>query len=56
MKKAYVIKKSAGYADKSFREVTSAISYAAQCGKANNNRDYMECVYQWRNGRNLIPE
>ena len=46
MKKFYVIKKSAGYAVKSFREVTSASSYAAQCCKANKNNNYMVCVYQ----------
>ena len=46
MKKFFVIKKIAGYAVKSFRDETSAISYAAQCCKANNNSNYMVCVYQ----------
>ncbi len=46
MKKFFVIKKSAGYAVKSFREEISAINYAAQCCKANRNDNYMVCIYQ----------
>lgn len=46
MKKFYVIKKSAGYAVKSFREEISACNFAALCCKANSNDNYMVCIYQ----------
>lgn len=46
MKKFYVIKKSAGYAVKSYKDEETARSIAEKCCKANNNRDYFVAVYR----------
>lgn len=40
-----VIKKSAGYGVKSFNNEETARAFAAQCCKANNNDNYIVCVY-----------
>lgn len=45
MKKFHVIKKSAGYSCKSFTEKDKATAFADKCCKANNNKDYIVCIY-----------
>ncbi|HRF69512.1 MAG TPA: hypothetical protein PK430_09850 [Muribaculum sp.] len=46
MKKFYVIKKTAGYAVKSFRTQDEASDFAARCCKNNNNSNYTVCKYE----------
>lgn len=44
-----VVKKSAGYGVKSFRSENEARVYAQKCCQANNNDNYIVCV--WLEGR-----
>lgn len=41
-----VIKKSAGYGVKSFNNEEAARAFAAKCCQANNNDNYIVCVYE----------
>lgn len=45
MKQYHVVKKSAGYSCKSFNEESKAREFAAKCCKANNNQNYIVCIY-----------
>lgn len=40
-----VVKKSAGYGVKSFKSEAEARTYAQKCCEANNNSNYIVCVY-----------
>lgn len=46
MSKFYVIKKSAGYAVKTFRNEEVAREYARKCCKANRNTDFFVAVFR----------
>ena len=48
MRKYHVIRKSAGYSVKSFKDEESARNYADKCCKANRNSNY--AVYVYRGG------
>lgn len=42
----YVIKKSAGYACKTFDNESSAREFASLCCKNNGNSNYAVCIYE----------
>lgn len=46
MRKFFVIKKSAGYAVKSFQNEEAARDCAKKCCKANNNQNYFVAIYR----------
>lgn len=40
-----VVKKSAGYGVKSFRTIEEAKAFAHKCCEANNNNNYIVCIW-----------